>query len=82
MMKQIFVYITLVFMAAVTMTGCHERYVTYSDAEYVMFADTMAIYPVQAKGAVDKDGNPINLERMVEDRTKGEKADGEDSGTD
>lgn len=32
--------------------------------------------------AVDKDGNPINLERMVEDRTKGEKADGEDSGTD
>ena len=60
MMKQIFVYITLVFMAAVTMTGCHERYVTYSDAEYVMFADTMAIYPVQTKGAVDKDGNIVD----------------------
>ena len=29
------------------MTGCHESYVTYSDAEYVMFADTMATYPVQ-----------------------------------
>jgi hypothetical protein len=60
MMKQIFIYLTLVFMAAVTMTGCHERYVTYSDAEYVMFADTMAIYPVQAKGAVDKDGNVVD----------------------
>ena len=60
MMKQIFIYLTLVFMATVTMTGCHERYVTYSDAEYVMFADTMAIYPVQTKGAVDKDGNIVD----------------------
>ncbi len=34
------------FVAA-SFTGCHERYVTYSDKEYVMFADTMAIYPVQ-----------------------------------
>ena len=29
------------------MTGCQERYVTYDDAEYVMFADTLATYPVQ-----------------------------------
>jgi hypothetical protein len=34
--------------------------VTYADAEYVMFADTMAIYPVQAKGAKDKDGNVVD----------------------
>ena len=33
--------------AALFMTGCHERYVTYDDAEYVMFADTLATYPVQ-----------------------------------
>jgi len=45
---------------AMSVTGCHERYVTYSDAEYVMFADTMAIYPVQAKGAMDKYGNVVD----------------------
>ena len=59
MMKQI-LYIMMIFMTAMSVTGCHERYVTYSDAEYVMFADTMAIYPVQAKGAVDKDGNIVD----------------------
>ena len=37
----------LAFLATVLMTGCKERYVTYSDAEYVMFADTLATYPVQ-----------------------------------
>ena len=42
------------------MTGCHESYVTYSDAEYVMFADTMAIYPVQTKGGKDKNGNVVD----------------------
>ena len=46
-MKNIFKYITLSFIAAFSLTGCHERYVTYSDAEYVMFADSMAVYPVQ-----------------------------------
>ena len=46
-MKNILKYITLAFVAAGFFTACHERYVTYSDAEYVMFADTMAIYPVQ-----------------------------------
>lgn len=50
----------MAFMAAATFSGCHERYVTYADAEYVMFADTMAIYPVQAKGAKDKDGNVVD----------------------
>ena len=37
----------MLFAAASALTGCHERYVTYSDDEYVMFADTMATYPVQ-----------------------------------
>jgi hypothetical protein len=46
-MKQIMKYIALAFVAAAVLASCHERYVTYSDAEYVMFADTMATYPVQ-----------------------------------
>ena len=46
-MKQILKYITLAFVAVASASSCHERYVTYSDAEYVMFADTMATYPVQ-----------------------------------
>ena len=46
-MKQIFKYITVLFAAASVLSGCHERYVTYSDAEYVMFADSIATYPVQ-----------------------------------
>ena len=32
--------------------------------------------------ATDKDGNPVDLDKMIEDRTKGEEADGTDSGTD
>lgn len=44
-MKQILKYITIAFMA-VALSSCHERYVTYSDAEYVMFADTLKTYPV------------------------------------
>ncbi len=59
-MKRIYIYITLAFVAALSFTGCHEQYVTYSDAEYVMFADTMAIYPVQTKGGKDKDGNIVD----------------------
>ncbi|MBR5835836.1 MAG: DUF4984 domain-containing protein [Bacteroidales bacterium] len=46
-MKQILKYITLAFVAVALASSCHERYVTYSDAEYVMFADTLATYPVQ-----------------------------------
>lgn len=38
---------TILFAAVSALSGCHERYVTYSDNEYVMFADTMATYPVQ-----------------------------------
>lgn len=45
-MKQILKYITIAFLASV-LGSCQERYVTYSDAEYVMFADTLATYPVQ-----------------------------------
>lgn len=46
-MKQIFKNITLAVLAAASLVGCKEHYVTYEDAEYVMFADTMATYPVQ-----------------------------------
>lgn len=38
---------TILFAAVSALSGCHERYVTYADKEYVMFADTMATYPVQ-----------------------------------
>ena len=46
-MKQILKYIAIAFLAVAASVSCQERYVTYSDAEYVMFADTMATYPVQ-----------------------------------
>ena len=46
-MKQIIKYMTLTFLAVAALCSCKERYVTYSDAEYVMFADTLAVYPVQ-----------------------------------
>lgn len=59
-MRRILTYISIAFIAGLSMAGCNEEYVTYSDAEYIMFADTMAIYPVQAKGAKDKDGNVID----------------------
>ena len=45
-MKHILKYIAIPFLAALAI-ACQERYVTYSDAEYVMFADTLATYPVQ-----------------------------------
>ena len=46
-MRQILKYIAITFLAAAVLASCKERYVTYSDAEYVMFADTLATYPVQ-----------------------------------
>ena len=46
-MKHILRYIAIPFLAALSV-ACQERYVTYDDAEYVMFADTLATYPVQA----------------------------------
>ena len=45
-MKRILKYIAIPFLAVMSI-ACQERYVTYSDAEYVMFADTLATYPVQ-----------------------------------
>ena len=45
-MKHIFKYIAISFLVLAA-SACQERYVTYSDAEYVMFADTLATYPVQ-----------------------------------
>ena len=38
---------TVLIAAVSVFSSCHERYVTYSDKEYVMFADTLATYPVQ-----------------------------------
>lgn len=46
-MKQIIRYIILAFLALGMIYSCEEKYVTYSDAEYIMFADTLATYPVQ-----------------------------------
>ena len=48
-MKQIFKYIVLSFMAVAALSSCEERYVKYEGDEYVMFADTMAIYPIMAE---------------------------------
>jgi hypothetical protein len=45
-MKQIFKYIAMSFVAAMALNACQERYVTYEGAEYVMFADTLEVYPV------------------------------------
>ncbi len=45
-MKHILKYIAIPFLVFLY-SACQERYVTYSDAEYVMFADTLATYPVQ-----------------------------------
>ena len=45
-MKCIFKYISIILLAFLS-GSCKERYVTYDDAEYVMFADTLATYPVQ-----------------------------------
>lgn len=64
-MRRIHIYISIAFIAALSLAGCHEEYVTYSDAEYIMFADTMAIYPVQAKGAKDASGKVIDTTFVV-----------------
>lgn len=40
-------YTALLSLALLVSVSCKERYVTYSDAEYIMFADTMSVYPVQ-----------------------------------
>lgn len=45
-MKNIIRYIALSFVMMAGLGSCQERYVTYNDAEYVMFADTLAVYPI------------------------------------
>ena len=45
-MKQIFKFIAISFAAVMAFSACQERYVTYDVDEYVMFADTLAVYPV------------------------------------
>ena len=46
-MKRLVKYIAIAFLSAIFLAGCHERYVTYSDAEYVMFADTLSVLGVE-----------------------------------
>lgn len=42
-----YIYGMMILLALpLSIVGCQEEYVTYSDAEYVMFADTLATYPV------------------------------------
>ena len=45
-MKQIIRNIAIVLSVMTAFSACHERYTTYSDAEYVMFADTLKVYPI------------------------------------
>ena len=45
-MKQIFKFMAISFAAVMAFSACQERYVTYEGDEYVMFADTLAVYPV------------------------------------
>ena len=46
-MKHILKLIIIIPAVLSFLASCKEVYVTYSDAEYVMFADTAAFYPVQ-----------------------------------
>ncbi|MGM9734978.1 MAG: DUF4984 domain-containing protein [Candidatus Cryptobacteroides sp.] len=47
-MKSAYKYFILAIMAVCSyVTACQEEYVTYDDAEYVMFADTLATYAIQ-----------------------------------
>lgn len=57
MMKRIFGYIiALAGIASVfSATSCQEEYITYSDKEYIMFADTLKVYAVQ------KDENMLSV---------------------
>lgn len=45
-MKRILIYIIM----AVALVSCKEQYITYSDSEYVMFADSISSNPVQQNG--------------------------------
>ena len=45
-MKRIITVLFATGLLAALATGCKEEYKTYSDAEYVLFADTLATYAV------------------------------------
>ncbi|MGN0189776.1 MAG: DUF4984 domain-containing protein [Candidatus Cryptobacteroides sp.] len=47
MMNKIISYISLAALVLSVCVGCREDYITYSGAEYVMFADTLSVRPVQ-----------------------------------
>ena len=47
-MKNIIRYIVFACVAVAALSSCHERYTTYEGQEYIMFADTLNIYPIQA----------------------------------
>lgn len=49
-MKHFFKNIAILSALAFCASACHERYITYADAEYVMFADTLQTYAVQSTG--------------------------------
>lgn len=46
-MKHSIKYLTVCLFAVLALNACEEKYVTYNDAEYVMFADTLAAYAVE-----------------------------------
>ena len=47
-MKTLYKYSILLFLIfGAFLTSCQEEYITYDDAEYVMFADTLATYAIQ-----------------------------------
>lgn len=51
-MKQILKHIVWAFLPLAMMVGCQEKYITYSGAEYVMFADTSETYAVQKEAEI------------------------------
>ena len=42
-MKRIITFIFATGLCAFLATGCQEEYTTYSDAEYVMFSDSVSL---------------------------------------
>lgn len=49
-MKKLIKYFTIPFIGVLLSVGCEEHYITYDDAEYIMFADTLATYAVDEAG--------------------------------
>lgn len=39
--------VAILASAILFLNSCHESYITYDDAEYIMFSDTVGVYPVQ-----------------------------------